>query len=256
MPSEPKYEQTEKSESDEPAAQNGLLLSRRTLGKGAAVLLGVSGTGLGYLWFGSKPTLALESTDAWVANSASITTADGTIDSITFGDPDEITDESELTNDDNRLTVNWSGFNAATREADFTIYLAGTDGGDGGDWTGGGATTAEEALATGSATLDGTSGADAFTWTDVFGESQPVTVADHTEIEMSDFAAEGDEATTVRELAVRIEVVVPEENDLSASQTALATITVSNEEVSIAVGGQGSFEIESDTEVTPNETVV
>jgi hypothetical protein len=249
MVSESSDDPEKKSVGNESAAQNSLLLSRRSLGKGAAVLAGVGGTGLGYLWLGSEPTLALESTDAWVANSASITTADGTIDSITFGDPENITDDSELTDDSNRLTVNWAGFNAPTREATFNIYLQGTDGGDGGDWAGGGATTAQEVLATGSETLEGTNGSDAFTWTAVFGEAQPVNVADHTGIEMSDFAAVGDEAITVRELAVRIEVVVPEENDLTASKRALATITVSNEEISISVGGQGSFEIESDAEV-------
>lgn len=199
----------------------------------------------------SQPTLAIESTDAWIARSASITTADGTIDSITFGDPDEITNESELTETDNRLTVNWSGFNAATREATFSVSLWGTDAEDGGAWSGGGATTDPEVLATGSETLEGTDGADAFTWNDVFGDSRPVNVADHSEIEMSDFAAEGDEAITVRELEVEIDVVVPEEGDLTASKRALATITVSNEDISISVGGQGSFEINSASEVDP-----
>ncbi|AHG02245.1 hypothetical protein HALLA_20300 (plasmid) [Halostagnicola larsenii XH-48] len=171
------------------------------------------------------------------------------MDSITFGDPDGIDDSETLDEEDNGLVVEWGGFDAGTTGADFTIFIAGTSGGDGGSWTGGGETTASEALATGSETLTGTNGSATFTWTDVFGEPQPVDVTAHTEIALSDFEADTNNATTVRELEVTIEVVVPDEDELTATATTTATITVNNQDVTIEFGGQGTFEIESDEEV-------
>ncbi|SEH16418.1 hypothetical protein SAMN04487967_2611 [Natronorubrum sediminis] len=227
------------------------MLTRRNFGKGAAVAAGVSGAGLGYLWWGSQPALAVDNPEEWIANSAEITTEDGTVDAVTFGDPDEIEDSEELEDDDNRLIVEWSGFDD-DRELDFAILLAGTDGGDGGDWTGGEEpteTTESEEVAAGTEQVEGTTGSEAFTWEDVFGESQPVSVADHSEIDLTDFEAPEDGETTVRELEATLEVVVPEQGDLTVTETATATITVTNEEADLEIGGQGTFEIESDEEV-------
>ncbi|OIB58478.1 hypothetical protein [Natrialba sp. SSL1] len=246
-------ELSETAQTTESATQNDSILTRRTFGKGAAILAGVSGAGLGFVWFGSSPALAVDDPEEWIANSAEITTHDGSVDAVTFGDPDEIADGDELEDDDNRLIVEWSGFNADTRDATFNVSLAGTDGGDGGTWAGGDETTEQEELATGSETLEGTNGSAAFTWLDVFGESQPVDVAEHTEIELSDFEEDDDGATRVRELEVEIEVVVPDEDELTATQTATATITVTNQEATIEVGGQGTFEIESDEAVEDEE---
>ncbi|RQG91820.1 hypothetical protein [Natrarchaeobius chitinivorans] len=225
------------------------MLSRRALGRGAVGLVGVTGAGLGYVWLGSGPALAIDDPSDWIANSASITTHDGSVSGVTFGDPDGITDSEDLEEGDDHLAVEWSGFNAQSRQATFNVHLSGTDGGDGGDWDGGDVTTGEEELATGSETLTGTSGVDSFTWNDVFGESQPVDVSDHTEIALSDFEADADGSTTERELEVRIEVVVPDEDNLTADKTATATISITNEAATIEVGGEGSFEITSDEEV-------
>lgn len=249
MESDSTTDSNEQSTGEDRTTETDAILSRRTFGKGAAVALGVGGAGVGYLWLGSSPALAVDNPEEWIANSASITTQDGSIDSVTFGDPDGITDREALETDDDRLIVEWAGFGAQSRDAEFSVSLAGTAGGDGGQWSGGGETTAQEELAVGGETLTGTNGSEAFTWNDVFGEPQPVDVADHTEIELSDFEVEADGATRVRELEVTVEVVVPAEDDLTATATATATISVSNQEAAIEVGGQGSFEIESEEEV-------
>lgn len=58
-------------------------MSRRTVGKGIAVLLGIGVAGHSSLLRGSRPALALESED-WIVTSASSTTADGTITDVTL----------------------------------------------------------------------------------------------------------------------------------------------------------------------------
>lgn len=235
--------------SESQAGENNSGLSRRTFGKGAAVLGGAGAAGIAFLLYGSQAAIAVDNPDEWIANSAQITTQDGTIDSVTFGDPDEI--DGELEDDDNRLIVEWEGFSSGEHTADFSISIAGADDGDDVGWTGGAEPTPEtepQELATGDGTIEGTNGSDAFTWLDVFGESQPVDVTDHDDIIIDDFFEDDAGEERVRELTVFVEVEVAEQG-VSAEEDANATISVSNLAGTIEVGGEGTFEIESDEEV-------
>ncbi|RQG97974.1 hypothetical protein EA473_01925 [Natrarchaeobius chitinivorans] len=173
---------------------------------------------------------------------------------MTFGDTGD---------EDDELHLEWSGLNDNDHDVNFRILIQGTDGGDGGDWTGDTVTSVTDyeqlASAEPGVNLDNTNGSDDYTWEDVFGEDQPVDVDDHTEIDVTaDFSEDEDDDTRERELSVEVEVWINEEdgdhgpNDdaLGDSKTAKATITVTNEAAKIEVGGQGTFELDSDEEVS------
>lgn len=223
------------------------MVSRRGVIKGAAV----ASSGallLGWAAYSSDPVLALSGEDEWVAAGAEITSHDGSVDSITFGDPDE---EGDPGSDDNRIVLDWSGFEDDSHSVEFDVLLRGSDADEEG-WT----TDQEtyESIIVGEAddpasvSISGSSGEETFTWYDVFGMHQPADVETHSAIDLDDFEAGDDGSERERELEVQIEAYAPGP-DITATAAAEATITVTNESAEVSVGGQGTFEIESDTEV-------
>lgn len=216
-------------------------LTRRDVGKSAAVLLGIGVAGGGYTYFASRPALALETGD-WVANSASIETDDGEITAVTFG-ATETTDG---------FIVDWKGFNEPNRELDVTISIKGLSDGD--QWTGNGATaeTGTETLASGTYVVVETSGEQALDWADInwgdgVDQDRPVDVTNHSEISIEDFqqlAGENQDQDQTRERTLEVGLGVSQvEEGVTVTKTTTATITVTNLGADIQVGGAGSFEI-------------
>lgn len=244
------------AESDENDAdrRRAGFLSRRSAIKRVGIFGGILGLAtLGGLRLASEPVLASSGHDDWVTGGASITAHDGSVDAVTFGDAGDAADA---------LHLSWSGLNAADRPVNFRILLKGGNDGDSVGWTGG-TTVAETsyeqvAITEPGITLTTTNGSAEHTWTDVFGADQPVNVADHSEIDVTaDFSADDDGEVRTRELAVDVEVWINEEDGtngptgdaLGDRKAATATIEVTNEAATIAVGGQGTFELSSSEEV-------
>lgn len=228
----------------EPEAEKRL--TRRDVGKSAAVLLGIGVAGGGYTYFASRPALALATGD-WVANSASIETDDGEITAVTFG----------ATETSDGFIVDWEGFNEPNRELDITISITGTSAGqNAGQWTGGEVATDvtdTETLASGTYVVAETSGVQELDWADIdwgdgVDQDRPVDVTNHSEISIEDFqqsavaGSEDEDQTRERTLDVELGVSQSEEG-VEAGHTATATITVTNLGADILVGGAGSFEI-------------
>lgn len=226
---------------DLPASNS--LLSRRRVIQGAAV------ASTGAILFGwaapiSEPVLAISGEDEWVANGAEITSHDGSVDSITFGDPDE---ESSPGAEDNRLVINWSGFDTGEHDIQFDVFLRGSESDEEG-WDAG--KDSYESIIDGDGTVqvNGSSGDETYSWSDVFGEYQPADVELHSAIELSDFEANDDGEARERVVDVKIEADAVDQG-VTAEAEAEATITVTNQGAEISVGGQGTFEITSDSEV-------
>lgn len=229
-----------------PDADSGNTLTRRRLMRGAAVV----STGailLGWITQRAQPTLALSGEDEWVAAGADITSHDGSVDSITFGDPDGQSDPGE---DDNRIVLDWSGFDDGSRSVEFDVRLKGASSDDG--WNGDQETyesiIVDAADDPASVTISGTNGKETYSWNDVFGLDQPADVEEHPHIELSDFQAKDNGDERERIVDVEIEAHAPGEA-ITAIAEAEATITVTNRAADISVGGKGTFEISSDTEV-------
>lgn len=224
------------------------MLSRRNFGRAAIGLVAASGGVAAASHLASEPALAASGHESWVANGAEITAYDGSVDELTFGDSGG-SDEFHL---------DWEGL-GSSEDVNFRILVKGEEDGDSGGWAGGSETAYEElAIATPGVSLSGNAGSDTYSWEDVFGEAAPVDIDGHTEINVSDdFSADDEGQTRERDLAVDLEVWIdgydgsngPDGDALGDRKTATATITVTNQEASIQVGGAGSFEISSSAEV-------
>lgn len=228
-------------------------VSRRAVGSGLVMLAATGISGLGVLTLGSRPALAASGHENWVAEGASITAHDGSVNDLTFGDTGDA---------DDRLHLSWTGLSAGDRDVNFRILVKGDGDGDSDGWNDGaaGAETSYEELAAAQpgVSVGSASGADDYSWNDVFGAAQPVDVDEHTEINVSeDFSSDDDGATRERQLSVDIEVWIdgisgsngPDGDSLGDRNSATATITVTNQSASVEVGGQGTFELSSDEEV-------
>lgn len=243
-----------KPEESETGDEGEGVVTRRSVVKSAALVTAGFGAIGGYTYFASQPVLASEGHEEWVAEGAQITTHDGSVDELTFGDTGDEADELHLA---------WSGLNADDRDVNFRILVKGDDDGDDDGWNDGnaGSETDYEELAIaepGVTDLGSTNGSDDYIWEDVFGEEQPVDVDTHTEIDVTaDFSEDQDGETRERVLSVDVEAWIDEEDgshgpdgdSLGDRKTAEATITVTNEAAEIEVGGQGSFELTSAEEV-------
>lgn len=227
----------------------------RRFGKLGAVTLGAT-LGGGYVLFrGSQPTLALEGTDQFVANNASVEAHDGSVEAVRFGDPGG-DDDGNLQADSDRLNLSWDGIDEpAHDDPDFTIEVRGADNPTD--------TSAEAFSSTSDAasyeqilsqidavSITETNGSAAYSWNDVFG-THTADVLSHTGLTAGDFAAGSDGGERTRELQVRIGVTWEADSSgttVTAEKEARATITVSNRGASVTVGGEGSFEVTSSEE--------
>ena len=173
------------------------------------------------LLFGAGTSIALTGDIDWNAQGAQIETSDGSIDAVFFGDRDDVQTD--------RIELQFEGFNAPNREVDIGIDVRGTDDGDEDGWNGGAVSgaTGWETLAEDSITVSDLSGSVELDWEEVFGETMPVEVTEHTEIQPGDFQEDETDETREREVEFRITAVAPEE-DVSDEKTSTATVAVSN----------------------------
>lgn len=239
-------------ETDTDSTKRGLI-TRRTVATATASALGLGIGGTVFFHSATQPALALEDTNEFVASSASITAHDGSISAVEFGDPDG-QDHDDLDDESDRLTLSWEGItDPESDNPDFTLELRGADDPEDEDAEafGGPATNYQEILdAMDAVTIDSTNGSAAYSWRDVFGQDT-ADVLEHNGIDASDFEVDDDGEERVRELQVNVSVEWDAEAGLTveAEEEARATITVINKEANAEIGGQGSFNVESDEEV-------
>ncbi|WP_436934839.1 hypothetical protein [Halovenus marina] len=222
-------------------------VSRRRFGALASglVTLGALGGGYTLLQIGTEPALALDSTNQFIANGASVTAHDGSVSTVEFGDPGGTTDPGA---DDNRIALAWEGIDDPTHD-DPNVSLAVR--GHPSDFSGG-AKQWEEVLSQADAvSITATNGTATYSWSDVFGQ-QTADVLSHSGLSASDFEATADGESRVRELQAKFRVewtIDDEPTTLTAESAGKATITVTNATASATSTTQGSFSVDSDEEV-------
>lgn len=207
--------------------------TRRRFNQGVALAVIGSIAGSGISLHGSTPVLAVDDL-SWVANGATIASADGEISEVVFGDA-----EGE---DDDAIQVSYEGWDEVPVTAVFEIRVRGTDEGDGA-WSGGSDETGWELLASDSIEIGQTTGETTYLWDEIFGEPTPVDVTDHSEITLDDFEAPEGGTTTEQVLEIEVRVSLPDEGGISASESTTATVSVTNPTSTILIGFEdGQFD--------------
>ncbi|WP_157231444.1 hypothetical protein [Halostagnicola larsenii] len=213
-------------------------LTRREFKRWVARICAGGLASVGLIVPNSRSALALSEVE-WAVNDAAITSDNGEISELTFGDAEH--------EDADEIRVTYEGVNRLPADITFEIRLKGTADGAG-SWSGGADETDWEVLATGSTAVNQASSEAVYSWEELFGDPRPVDVTDHSEIELEDFEAPTGGTTTEQVLAVEIEGMIPEA-DISATATATATISVTNPNLVVRIGyleGQFAASTEAD----------
>lgn len=219
---------------DERATRNDSTeLSRRGFGRAVGVAaVGLAGGGL-LVGRGTRPALALEDTSSFVANDMRIETADGSVDSVEFGDPADL-DGSALDAESDRIALSWTGFDDVPGDVTVGVEFRGLDDGDENGWDGGTVNeTGWEELLSGSVEVGEPSGSEAYTWRSVFGMNV-AAVTDHGEIRLEDFEESESGGERTREVEVRVSATADPgggAGTIGDTKTDTAAVTVSNEDV-------------------------
>lgn len=272
----------------------GLFTKRRAKRAGVilAVLIVVVG-GVAFMW---NPVAAeVTNLNEFVANGAEITSEDGSVDGLGFGNRSD-TPDSPIGQD--RLTLQYEGleedvsvpvnFSLEVRGAtDTEAQYSGSGFGNAGN-----ANTSFEYIANGTSSFmpvadgGGLAGEANFSWDSAFTTatddgSELIAVTNdsnigagdgHSAIYNANLSQDNDSETQLRELVVRLNATVvgnntaavPDGVNLTSSKTTSALIRVNNREAALVgdvadgIGGQGSMQLESNAVIneTDNESVL
>jgi hypothetical protein len=270
----------------------GLFTKRRAKRAGVilAVLIVVVG-GVAFMW---NPVAAeVTNLNEFVANGAEITSEDGSVDGLGFGNRSD-TPDSPIGQD--RLTLQYEGLeDDVSVPVNFSLEVRGATDGETsyeGFGTGGTANTSFEELANGTSSFmpvadgGGLAGEANFSWNSAFTTatddgSELIAVTNdssigagdgHSAIYNANLSQDNDSETRLRELVVRLNATVvgnntaavPDGVNLTSSKTTSALIRVNNREAALVgdvadgIGGQGSMQLESNAVIneTDNESVL
>lgn len=170
--------------------------------------------GVGALALGTGGARAEVTGAGLAANTASVSSDDGTITDVTLHD--------ETDDDGAGIDFTWEGFDQETVTVSYTLEARLT--GSSADETG----TGWEEMLSGSNDVTGTSGDVSLDWLDALGASS-VSLLSHSEITTGDFESSTDGESRVRELEVRLTADASHDDvTVSDTQTAVADLTTDN----------------------------
>lgn len=183
--------------------------------------------GAGALALGTGGARAQVSGAGLAAESASVSTDDGTVTSVEMHDSEE--------GDNAGIDFSWEGFDQETVTVSYTLEARLTGNGDG---TTTESSTAFEQMLSGSSDVTGTSGSVSLDWATALGATS-VSLLSHSEITTADFESPSDGENRVRELEVRLTANADHGSDVTVEdqQTATAKLKTNNIMGSGTTGG-------------------
>ena len=255
-----------------------------------AVLIVAVG-GIAFMW---NPVAAnVTNVNEFVANGAEITSEDGSVDGLGFGNRSDTPTGSI---DEDKLTLQYEGLEEdVSVPVNFSLEVRGATDSETsyeGFGNGGTANTSFEYIANGTSSFmpqadgGGLAGEANFSWSEAFpttddDSSELIAVTNdsdigsgdgHSAIYNANLSQDDDSETRLRELVVRLNATVvgnntdavPNGTNLTSSKTTSALIRVNNREAALVgdvadgIGGQGSMQLESDAVIneSDNESVI
>lgn len=181
-------------------------------------LAGVAAAGgVGALALGTGGARAAVTGAGLAANSASVSTDDGTVTAVDLHDATE--------GDNAGIDFTWEGFDLSPVTVTYTLEAGLTGNGDGSTTE---TAVAPEQLLSGTSDVTGTSGSVSLDWATALGAST-VSLLSHTGIGTADFEAATDGGQRVRELEVTLTADASHDDvTVTDSQTATALLTTDN----------------------------
>lgn len=216
--------------------------SRRSVIRFGSLAGVAAASGVGALAFSTGGARAEVTGAGLAANSASVSSDDGTVSEVTLQDEQE--------DDDSGIDFDWEGFDQETVTVNYTLEARLT--GDGSDET---ASDLEEMLS-GSSDVNGTNGSVSLDWTDALGASS-VSLLSHADITAGDFEATTDGGNRVRELEVQLTADATHDSgdvEVTDTQTATTELTTNNITGDGGTGGTVDTSMTANSSKTPTST--
>lgn len=186
-------------------------------------LAGVAAAGgMGTLAFGTGGARAEVSGAGLEAETASVSSDDGTITDVSLGD--------ERDGDGEGINFTWEGFDQSTVTVTYTLEAHLT--GNGGDDTTTESSTDFEEMLSSTNDVNNTSGSVSLDWADALGASTVSLTDTHTQIGTGDFESTTDGGQRVRELEVRLTANADHDNgDVTVEDVQRATSKLTTDNI-------------------------